>query len=525
MFNKIVKLSVLLMFVIMSTLLIAQTNGTQVATTDEDHAINWNNGSGIARTSDGTLMAVYGTSQDSMVYSKTYDSGFGTWNAAVGIDKGMIDGGDIECNARVVGFDNNFHVVYLKNDKIYYSQGGGSSWSTPVQVPNTSAPWDTVQCNKTTIDIDSDGNIVIAWGTDLMDDGDEHFFISKSTDNGSTWGEPDTLFASVTPGIIPSGYCMPAIATGPDGIIGVTAREKDESLSTNYQMYFQEYNGTSWEASMLLTTLHDSADIYQANLDYDENGTCHCVFYTDEDDWPSWDADIAAGNIPKGQILYTQKTSGSTDWSEPVAISQDLYGKADYPAIAAGDNGSLYAVYLGYGNDNLGEDGYLRVFYTTSDDGGDTWTTASILDSTIEDMPLRGPSICKSVPSTGADILYISSDSTETDGYSIYYGNIPYVDYSAVENNEIPEDYSLLNNYPNPFNPFTTIEFEVNTNDLVKLTVYNVLGEKIASLVNEEMKIGSYKVQFNSQGLSSGIFFVRLVNGENAATKKMVLIK
>lgn len=516
MFNKIVKISVLFLFVVMSTMLFAQTNGMQVATSDNGYAILYNNGSCIARASNGDLMVVYGTLADSMVYSKTYDSGFGTWNAAVTIGKGTVGSNIYSYPTVFADCDNHFLAAWIEEDKLMFSENDGTGWATAVQIPNTSAPWDSMECAKPNIDIDSDGNIWVAWQTDPMADGDEDFYISKSTDGGATWSDPDTLFKDVTPGVIPSGYGMPAIATGPNGVVGVTAREKDETLSTNYQMYFQEYDGSSWGDAMLLTTLHDSADVYQGNIDYDANGTCHSAIYTDENDWSS---------VELGQIYYSKKASGSTDWSVPVMISQDIFGKADYPAIAAGDNGALYVVYLGYGNGTIGESGFLRVWYTTSADGGITWTTASILDSTKEDMDLRGPSICKFVPGSGADVLFIAPDSTETDGYSIFYGNIPFVTWTSVEDNSIAESYELLTNYPNPFNPTTTIQFKVNTNDLVELEVFNISGRKVATLLNEKMEIGTYEVQFNSQGLSSGIFFVRLTNANNIATKKMVLIK
>ncbi len=90
---------------------------------------------------------------------------------------------------------------------------------------------------------------------------------------------------------------------------------------------------------------------------------------------------------------------------------------------------------------------------------------------------------------------------------------------------EIPLEYELSQNYPNPFNPTTTINFSIKTEDNVKLTVYNVLGEKITDLVNKKMKAGRYKIEFNASNLASGVYFYRLRSGKFVSVKKMLLLK
>ena len=90
--------------------------------------------------------------------------------------------------------------------------------------------------------------------------------------------------------------------------------------------------------------------------------------------------------------------------------------------------------------------------------------------------------------------------------------------------------YSLLNNYPNPFNPSTTIRYSIPTSEFVTLKVYDVLGNEVATLVNEEKSAGEYEVEFNShsgvdKNLVSGIYFYQLKVGNFIETKKMILIK
>ncbi|HPN38042.1 MAG TPA: T9SS type A sorting domain-containing protein, partial [Melioribacteraceae bacterium] len=93
------------------------------------------------------------------------------------------------------------------------------------------------------------------------------------------------------------------------------------------------------------------------------------------------------------------------------------------------------------------------------------------------------------------------------------------------ENNSIPATFSLLQNYPNPFNPSTKIIFELRENANTSLSVYNVLGEKVATLVNQNLNAGKYSYNFDASKLSSGIYFYTLESGKNIATKKMMLIK
>jgi len=87
------------------------------------------------------------------------------------------------------------------------------------------------------------------------------------------------------------------------------------------------------------------------------------------------------------------------------------------------------------------------------------------------------------------------------------------------------KEYSLSNNYPNPFNPSTTISYSVPEIEFVTLKVYDVLGNEISILVNEEKPVGSYEVDFNATELPSGIYFYRLQAGSFVETKKMVLMK
>ena len=89
----------------------------------------------------------------------------------------------------------------------------------------------------------------------------------------------------------------------------------------------------------------------------------------------------------------------------------------------------------------------------------------------------------------------------------------------------VPGEFTLAQNYPNPFNPTKQIMYGLPQQSRVRLTIYNVLGQEVATLVDEEQEAGSYQVRFDARGLASGIYFYRLQAGEFVETKNLLLVK
>ena len=92
-------------------------------------------------------------------------------------------------------------------------------------------------------------------------------------------------------------------------------------------------------------------------------------------------------------------------------------------------------------------------------------------------------------------------------------------------NDNIPNKYGLLQNYPNPFNPVTAIRYSTPKRSIVSLKVYDLIGNEIVTLVNEEKEKGIYSLNFNASSLASGMYLYRLETGSFADTKKMILLK
>jgi len=134
------------------------------------------------------------------------------------------------------------------------------------------------------------------------------------------------------------------------------------------------------------------------------------------------------------------------------------------------------------------------------------------------------------------DIGMIYQYRYESYGWGIeWISNLVYAKIDGVEFGDIVNSqsdikneltgFNLHQNYPNPFNPSTTISYSVPELSFVTLKVYDVLGNEILTLVNEEIPIGSYEVEFSATVLPSGIYFYRLQAGSFVETKKMVLLK
>ena len=122
-------------------------------------------------------------------------------------------------------------------------------------------------------------------------------------------------------------------------------------------------------------------------------------------------------------------------------------------------------------------------------------------------------------------VVFVQSTASKT----VYQSES--IDYQELvvsvndKSNNIPAEFILEQNYPNPFNPSTTIRFQVPNSSFVNLKMYDIIGNEVATLVNERKPAGSYEVEFNAANLSSGIYFYKLQTGAFVETKKMILLK
>ena len=147
---------------------------------------------------------------------------------------------------------------------------------------------------------------------------------------------------------------------------------------------------------------------------------------------------------------------------------------------------------------------------------------------------LSGVSISDTIGVTAYDRTYspanednatIVNDNMTNGNESWYTIAVDTLNTAVITHNEIPIQYSLQQNYPNPFNPTTTIKYSLPKAGNVRLTVYNAIGSKVTTIVNEYKPAGNYSVQFNGSNLASGIYLYRLESGNYSTAKKFILMK
>ena len=131
---------------------------------------------------------------------------------------------------------------------------------------------------------------------------------------------------------------------------------------------------------------------------------------------------------------------------------------------------------------------------------------------------------------SGAEILRVTIAGGITTGPQLTNQCWVFIDTMTIqgisdETGTIPDEYSLMQNYPNPFNPSTTIRFSLPENSFTVLKIFNSLGEKVATLVSENLTAGTYRFNWDASEFTSGIYFYNIQAGDFTETMKMILLK
>ncbi len=131
--------------------------------------------------------------------------------------------------------------------------------------------------------------------------------------------------------------------------------------------------------------------------------------------------------------------------------------------------------------------------------------------------------VAKAIAFDGSNNLIVTGESLNTGWTTIKYAQVSTA--VADETTQPPNRYRLSQNYPNPFNPATSIRFDLPKSGWVTLKVYNLRGEEITTLVNENRSAGSYQVNWAGDDLASGLYFYRLQAGEFSDAKKLIIAR
>jgi len=239
---------------------------------------------------------------------------------------------------------------------------------------------------------------------------------------------------------------------------------------------------------------------------------------------------IYAGTLNYGVYL---STNNGTSWSQTPLNNRNISA-----LVVNGDNifAGTYNSFPFYG------------VYLSSNNGA-SWTQTSLNNQNVSSLAVSGNNIFAGSIDNG---FYVSNNNgvswlqrneglgtslintlcilnnyifAGTYGYSVYRRSLGELIGIQPVSNEIPNTFLLSQNYPNPFNPATNIKFALPESGFVKLTVFDMLGREIETLVNKNMNAGTYNADWDAANYSSGVYFYRLHSGKFSEIRKMVLIK
>ena len=316
--------------------------------------------------------------------------------------------------------------------------------------------------------------------------------------------------------------------------------------SSGVQQWVARYNGQAndWDYAYSIA-LDGSGNVYVTGYSYNYGtGFDYCTIKYNSSGVQQW---VAIYNGPGNGFDYAR--SIALDGSGNVYVTGASIGSGtsyDYCTIKYNSSGDTVWVarYNGPGNGNdsatsIALDGSGNVYvtgYSKGTGGTNDYDYCTIKYNSSGDTvwvaryngPGNGRDKAYSIALDGSGNVYVTGSSYGGSGTSDDYCTIKYLQTPTglqAIGNEIPKEFKLIQNYPNPFNPNTKIKFDLPKNVNVKLTIYDMLGREIETLVNEKLNAGSYEVTFDGTKYTSGVYYYRLNAGEFVETKKMILVK
>jgi hypothetical protein len=229
-------------------------------------------------------------------------------------------------------------------------------------------------------------------------------------------------------------------------------------------------------------------------------------------------------------VNFIRSTDRGNSWSTPIRINDDSTTNAWqwFGTMSVAPNGRLDVIWLDT-RDNPGT--YLSsLYYSYSMDYGATWSQNERLSEEFDphvgwpQQNKMGDYFDMLSDNDGASIAWVGTFNGEED---VYFGRIIHTPVSVDDDTEtnLATTFRLDQNFPNPFNPSTTISFSLPEVSYVSLKVFSALGEEIEILVSEELSAGNYKFDWNAINFPSGIYFYTLIVESFSQTKKMILLK
>lgn len=334
--------------------------------------------------------------------------------------------------------------------------------------------------------------------------------IFRSSDNGAHWSEADSGIVTKND---PGSYYINILAVSPyEGSLYAGG-------SNDYggNIYRSTDNGSTWVKTgfsnrgfyptCLAFTKSNSGreDIFTGTYN-DYFGASYEYIFMSNDTAKTW-APVDSVNVKDNIIVLAVSdtnlfvgTSNGLFLATSNGLKEIDHGFADNYITALAVSGSK--LFAGTAYDGI---------YFTSDNGA------------------HWKQINDGLTNTEVNTLSVSADGKEllvgVFGAGMWKRSLSDITAVKEEEKDVPSNFTLNQNYPNPFNPSTTISYSLPKSSNVNIEVFNVLGEKVATLVNEYERAGNHKAQWNAGRFASGVYFYRLQAGNYSAVKKLLLLK
>jgi type IX secretion system substrate protein len=384
----------------------------------------------------------------------------------------------------------NVHIIWVynhnaSNDLFYrHSADGGFSWG-----PVTGFGFEiivgqnTIQPSITA----SGSNVYIVWSSGINE-----IYCKRSTDGGASWQNAVQLtnitYNSFSPSVSASGM-----------VVNVVWHDTRDANGEIYNRRSLD-GGASWGPETRLT--NDPQNSFAPSVSV--SGMVVNV---------AW-ADTRDGNE---EIYQKRSSDGGTSWGSDIRLTNNNFPSENPSINSSGQN--VHVIWQD------GRDGNWEIYYKRSANGGISWDS----DLRLTNNPAN--SQFPFISASGTAVHAVWTDDRDGN-QEIYYKRNPTGNVLGITpiNSEIPESYNLLQNFPNPFNPSTKIKFEIpnsksETNPKTEIRIYDVTGKMVETIVNEDLKPGTYEVTWNAAKYSSGVYFYKMISGNFTETKKMLMIK
>lgn len=369
---------------------------------------------------------------------------------------------------------------------VKYNSAGQQQWASRYNGPQSSID------NAAVVRVDGSGNVYVTGSSTGSGSGLDYLTIKYNATGQEQW---TARYNGTNNGDdIPSSLELDAV-----GNIVVTGGSSGSGSSNDYatvkysssgaQLWASRYNGTGNDndvASGLAISMAGNVYVTGSSIGQGSATDYATVMYNSS-----------------GQQQWAVRYNGPNNTSDDAAsIAVDAGG---YAFVTGGSNA---------GGTNLD---YLTIRYTPA--GTQLWEQRY-------NGPGNGVDAALSIALDNSGNVFVTGNSAGG-GSSSDFATIRYSIPTAIEPGtaEIPSKFTLYSNYPNPFNPVTRIKFDLPSAGQTFITVYDLTGKTVRTLVNENLKAGSYTIDFDAAGLASGVYFYKIVSGSFTDVKKMALVK